>query len=86
VTSPGFLACTFPSEKAIHAIAPDGGNIVPDFRCSSAGYWWDPVTRSLSRLGTRHSGDLHNDAVRTRVLESGAVCFLLKPFDAQSLI
>ena len=27
-----------------------------------------------------------DDSVRTRVLGSGAVCFLLKPFDAQSLI
>ena len=27
-----------------------------------------------------------DDAVRTRVLGGGAVCFLLKPFDAQSLI
>ena len=27
-----------------------------------------------------------DDSVRTRVLGSGALCFLLKPFDAQSLI
>jgi FixJ family two-component response regulator len=27
-----------------------------------------------------------DDSVRTRVLSSGAVCFLLKPFEAQSLI
>jgi FixJ family two-component response regulator len=27
-----------------------------------------------------------DDSVRARVLSSGAVCFLLKPFDAQSLI
>jgi FixJ family two-component response regulator len=27
-----------------------------------------------------------DDAVRTRVLGRGAVCFLLKPFDTQSLI
>ncbi len=27
-----------------------------------------------------------DDSVRTRVLGSGAVCFLLKPFDAQSLV
>ena len=27
-----------------------------------------------------------DDAVRTRVLSTGAVCFLYKPFDARSLI
>ena len=27
-----------------------------------------------------------DDSVRTRVLDRGAVCFLLKPFDAQLLV
>jgi hypothetical protein len=46
VTSLGFFGSHVPVGKGIHAIVREGGNIVPDFPCLNAGYWWDPDTSS----------------------------------------
>ena len=90
VTSLGFLACTFPSAKAFlqspqmaetsclisDVQMPDLSGIQLQDRLGDLGL-------SIPMIFITAYPD---EAVRTRALGKGAVCFLLKPFDAKSLI
>jgi len=90
VTSLGFLACTFPSAKEFLQ-----SPLMAETSCLIS----DVQMPDLSGVQLQDRlGDLGlsipmifitaypDEAVRTRALDKGAVCFLLKPFDAKSLI
>jgi FixJ family two-component response regulator len=90
VTSLGFRACTFPSAKAFlqSPLMAETSCLISDVQMPDIG--GVQLQDRLADLGlsipTIFITAYPDDDVRTRVLESGAVCFLLKPFDAQSLI
>jgi FixJ family two-component response regulator len=90
VTSLGFLACTFPSAEAFlqSRVVAETSCLISDIQLPGIGGL--ELQDRLADLGfsipTIFITAYPNDVVRARVLEAGAVCFLLKPFDGQSLI
>ena len=90
VTSLGFLARTFPSAEAFlqSGLVAETSCLISDIQLpDSSGV---ELVDRLANLGlsipTIFITAYPDDAVRARVLEAGAVCFLHKPFEGQSLI
>ena len=90
VTSLGFRACTFPSAEAFlqSQLVAETSCLISDIQLPGAS--GIELQDRLADLGfsipTIFITAYPNVAVRARVLEAGAVCFLDKPFDGQSLI
>jgi FixJ family two-component response regulator len=90
VMSLGFRACAFPSAEAFlqSAQLAETSCLISDVQMP--GISGVQLQNRLADLGlsipTIFITAYPDDSVRTRVLGSGAVCFLLKPFDPQSLI
>jgi FixJ family two-component response regulator len=90
VTALGFLACTFPSAEAFlqSQLVAETSCLISDVQLP--GTSGIELRDRLADLGfsipTIFITAYPNDAVRARVLDAGAVCFLEKPFDGQSLI
>jgi FixJ family two-component response regulator len=90
VTSLGFLACTFPSAEAFlqSPLAVKTSCLISDVQLP--GNSGVELQRQLADLGLRiptiFITAYPDDAIRTQALQAGAVCFLHKPFDGQSLI
>jgi FixJ family two-component response regulator len=90
VTSLGFLACTFPSAQALlqSPLVAETSCLISDVQMPDVS--GVELQARLADLGlgipTIFITAYPDDAVRTRVLSTGAVCFLYKPFDARSLI
>jgi len=90
VTSLGFLACTFPSAQAFlqSPLVAETSCLISDVQMPDINGL--ELQGRLTDLGlsipTIFITAYPNDAVRARVLEAGAICFLHKPFDGQSLI
>jgi FixJ family two-component response regulator len=90
VKSYGFLACTFASANAFlqSGLGAETSCLISDVQMPDI----DGVELQdrLADLGlsipTIFITAYPDDDVRTRVLSAGAVCFLHKPFDPQSLI
>jgi FixJ family two-component response regulator len=86
----GFRACAFPSAEAFlqSALLAETSCLISDVQMP--GISGVQLQNRLTDLGlsipTIFITAYPDDSVRTRVLGSGAVCFLLKPFDPQSLI
>jgi FixJ family two-component response regulator len=90
VTSLGFRACTFPSAEAFlqSPLVAETSCLISDIQL--------PGTSGIELQHRLADSGLSippifitaypDDAVRARALEAGAVCFLHKPFDGQSLI
>jgi FixJ family two-component response regulator len=89
-TSLGFRACTFPSAEAFlqSSLVPETSCLISDIQLP--GTSGVELQHRLADLGlsipTIFITAYPDDAVRARALEAGAVCFLHKPFDGQSLI
>jgi FixJ family two-component response regulator len=90
VTSLGFLACTFPSAQAFlqSPLVAETSCLISDVQMPhTTGVELQVYLADLGfRIPTIFITAYRDDAVRARVLEAGAVCFLHKPFDGQSLI
>ena len=90
VMSLGFRACAFPSAEAFLQSAQLGETSCLISDVQMPGISGVQLQNRLTDLGlsipTIFITAYPDDSVRTRVLGSGAVCFLLKPFDPQSLI
>ena len=90
VMSLGFRACAFPSAEAFLQSAQLGETSCLISDVQMPGISGVQLQNRLADLGlsipTIFITAYPDDSVRTRVLGSGAVCFLLKPFDPQSLI
>jgi FixJ family two-component response regulator len=90
VTTLGSRACTFPSAEAFlqSPLLTETSCLISDVQMP--GISGVQLLERLADLGlsipTIIITAYPDDSVRARVLSSGAVCFLLKPFDAQSLI
>jgi FixJ family two-component response regulator len=90
VLSRGSRACTFPSAEEFlqSPLLAETSCLISDVQMP--GMSGVQLQDRLADLGlsipTIFITAYPDDSVRTRVLDSGAVCFLLKPFDAQSLI
>ena len=90
VMSLGFRACAFPSAEAFlqSAQLAETSCLISDVQMP--GISGVQLQNRLADLGlsipTIFITAYPDDSVRARVLGSGAVCFLLKPFDSQSLI
>jgi FixJ family two-component response regulator len=90
VTSLGLLACTFPTAEAFlqSQQVTETSCLISDIQLQ--GISGMELQDRLADLGfsipTIFITAYPNDAVRARVLNAGAVCFLHKPFDGQSLI
>lgn len=90
VTSLGFLACVFPSAEAFlqSPLIAETACLISDIQMPNVS--GVQLQESLIDLGlsipTIFITAYPDDAVRTRVLGRGAIGFLLKPFNAQSLI
>jgi FixJ family two-component response regulator len=90
VMSRGSRACTFPSAEAFlqSPLLVETSCLISDVQMP--GLSGVQLQDRLSDLGlsipTIFITAYPDDSVRTRVLGSGAVCFLLKPFEPQSLI
>jgi len=90
VTSLGFLAYTFPSAEAFleSRLVAETSCLISDVQLPDIS--GVELQERLADLGlsipTIFITAYPDNAVRTRVLGAGAVCFLRKPFDAQSLI
>jgi FixJ family two-component response regulator len=86
----GFRACAFPSAEAFlqSTLLAETSCLISDVQMP--GISGVQLQNRLADLGlsipTIFITAYPDDSVRTRVLGSGAVCFLLKPFDSQSLI
>jgi FixJ family two-component response regulator len=86
----GFRACAFPSAEAFlqSAQLAETSCLISDVQMP--GISGVQLQNRMADLGlsipTIFITAYPDDSVRTRVLGSGAVCFLLKPFDPQSLI
>jgi FixJ family two-component response regulator len=89
-TSLGFRACTFPSAEAFlqSPLVAETSCLISDIQLPGTN--GVELQRRLADLGlsipTIFITAYPDDAVRARALEAGAVCFLHKPFDGQSLI
>jgi len=90
VTSLGFRACTFPSAEAFlqSPLMAETSCLISDIQMPdiSGVELQDRLAELGLSIPTIFITAYPDDSVRTRVLDSGAVCFLLKPFDPQSLI
>ena len=90
VTSLGFLACTFPSAEAFlqSRLVAETSCLISDIQMpdTSGVELLDRLADLGLSVPTIFITAYPDDAVRARVLEAGAVCFLHKPFDEQSLI
>jgi FixJ family two-component response regulator len=90
VTSLGFSACTFPSAEAFlqSRLMADTSCLISDVQMPdiSGLELQDRLTDLGLSIPTIFITAYPDDAVRTRVLSTGAVCFLYKPFDARSLV
>ena len=90
VTSLGFLACTFPSAEAFlqSPLMAETSCLISDIQMPDmSGVELQGRLTDLGRsIPTIFITAYPDNAVRTRVLGAGAVCFLHKPFDARSLI
>jgi FixJ family two-component response regulator len=90
VTSLGFLACVFPSAEAFlqSPLIAETSCLISDVQMPNIS--GVQLQEYLAGLGLRipmiFITAYPDDAVRARVLARGAVGFLLKPFNAQSLI
>jgi FixJ family two-component response regulator len=90
VRSLGFLARTFPSAEAFlqSRLVTETSCLISDVQLP--GTSGVELQERLSELGlsipTIFITAYPDDAVRARALAAGAVCFLHKPFDGQSLI
>jgi FixJ family two-component response regulator len=90
VMSRGYRACTFPSAEAFlqSPLVTETSCLISDVQMP--GISGVQLQDRLADLGlsipTIFITAYPDDSVRTRVLGSGAVCFLLKPFDAQPLV
>jgi FixJ family two-component response regulator len=90
VLSRGSRACTFPSAEEFlqSPLLAETSCLISDVQMP--GMSGVQLQDRLADLGlsipTIFITAYPDDSVRTRVLDGGAVCFLLKPFDAQSLI
>jgi FixJ family two-component response regulator len=90
VMSRGYRACTFPSAEAFlqSPLVTETSCLISDVQMP--GISGIQLQDRLADLGlsipTIFITAYPDDSVRTRVLGSGAVCFLLKPFDAQPLV
>jgi FixJ family two-component response regulator len=90
VTSLGFRACTFPSAKAFlqSPLVVETSCLISDIQMPDMnGVELQGRLTDLGRsIPTIFITAYPDDAVRMRVMGTGAVCFLHKPFDARSLI
>jgi FixJ family two-component response regulator len=90
VRSLGFPACTFPSAEAFLKSRQMAGTACLICDVQLPGVNGMDLQNRLDGLGlsipTIFITAYPNEEVRTRALGAGAVCFLHKPFDAQSLI
>ena len=90
VTSLGFVACTFPSAEAFlqSRLVEETSCLISDVQMPDSNGL--ELQGRLTDLGlsipTIFITAYPDDAVRTRALSTGAVCFLHKPFDARSLV
>jgi FixJ family two-component response regulator len=90
VTSLGFLACTFPSAEAFlqSPLVAETSCLISDVQMPDIS--GVELQSRLADLGlsipTIFITAYPDDAVRTRVMGTGGVCFLHKPFDARLLI
>jgi FixJ family two-component response regulator len=90
VTSLGFVARTFASAEAFlqSPLVAETSCLISDVQLPDMG--GVELQDQLADLGlsipTVFITAYPDDAVRVRALEAGAVCFLHKPFDGQSLI
>ena len=86
----GYRACTFPSAEQFlqSPLLAETSCLISDVQMP--GISGVQLQDRLADLGlsipTIFITAYPNDAVRARALEAGAVCFLHKPFDGQSLI
>lgn len=90
LTSHGFTVCTFASAEAFlqSGVLAETSCLISDVQMPhTSGV---ELQDCLANLGLRipmiFISAYRDDAVRARALEAGAVCFLHKPFDGQSLI
>jgi FixJ family two-component response regulator len=90
LTSRGFRACTFPTadEFLQSPLLAETSCLISDVQMPgiSGVQLQDRLADFGLSIPTIFITAYPDDSVRTRVLSNGAVCFLLKPFDAQSLI
>jgi FixJ family two-component response regulator len=90
VTSLGYRACTFPTAEEFlqSPLLAETSCLISDIQMPgiSGVQLQDRLIGLGLSIPTIFITAYPDDLVRTRVLGSGAVCFLLKPFDAQSLI
>ncbi len=90
VTSLGFLACTFPSAEAFlqSRLVAETSCLISDIQMpdTSGVELLDRLADLGLSVPTIFITAYPDDAVRARVLDAGAVCFLHKPFEGQSLI
>jgi FixJ family two-component response regulator len=90
VRSLGFLACTFPSAEAFlqSQLMPETACLISDVQLPGTN--GVELQEHLADLGldipTIFITAYPDEEVRTRALNAGAIGFLHKPFDAQSLI
>jgi FixJ family two-component response regulator len=90
VTSHGSRACSFPSAEEFlqSPLLAETSCLISDVQMPgiSGVQLQDRLIDMGLSIPTIFITAYPDDSVRTRVLDSGAVCFLLKPFDPQSLI
>jgi FixJ family two-component response regulator len=90
LTSRGFRACTFPTAEEFlqSPLLAETSCLISDVQMPgiSGVQLQDRLADFGLSIPTIFITAYPDDSVRMRVLSSGAVCFLLKPFDAQSLI
>jgi FixJ family two-component response regulator len=90
LTSHGFMVCTFASAEAFlqSRVVAETSCLISDVQMPhTSGVELQDCLADLGfRIPTIFITAYPDDAVRARVLEAGAVCFLHKPFDGQSLI
>ena len=90
VMSHGSRACTFPSAEEFlqSPLLAETSCLISDVQMPgiSGVQLQDRLVELGLSIPTIFITAYPDDSVRTRVLGSGALCFLLKPFDAQSLI
>jgi FixJ family two-component response regulator len=90
VTSHGYRACTFPSAEAFlqSRLLAETACLISDVQMPgiSGVQLQDRLADLGLRIPTIFITAYPDDSVRARVLGCGAICFLLKPFDTQSLL
>jgi FixJ family two-component response regulator len=90
VTAYGFLACTFASANAFlqSPLGAETSCLISDVQMPGIDgvQLQDRLAQRGLNIPTIFITAYPNDEIRIKVLGAGAVCFLHKPFDAQSLI